>query len=164
VHPVPGGLLRDDLAGEEAGDHVAELDDAVGHHEGMVVRQRDDPGAEPDVPGALGGGDEQLGLTVDLVAAGMVLADPRLGKAELFEPPHQLEIALHAEERIPILGMKWRQKDPRAKGAKLAHAPPPSNTGGIIPHGSKAAGFSVGSTGRSAGVTHLSSSRGFLEG
>ena len=42
----------------------------------------------------------------------MMLADPRLGKTELVEPLHQLEIALHAEQRILVIGMKRRQKHP----------------------------------------------------
>ena len=166
AHPIPVGLLGDDLAGQKARDDVdrvrhavalglgidaehhrirwqeawpkaehrpaarlvVELNDAVGHHQGMVVGQRDDPGAEPDVPGALGrGGDEQFGLPVDLIAARMVLADPRLGKAELVEPRHQLEIALHAEQRVLVVGMERRQEYPRAKCAKLGHAAPPVN-------------------------------------
>ena len=110
--------------GEEAGaepEHraparlVVELHDAVGHHEGMVVGQRDHAGAEPDVAGALGGGgDEQFRLAVDLVAAGMVLADPRLGIVEHVEPLHELEIALHAQERVFVVGMERRQKNPGA--------------------------------------------------
>jgi hypothetical protein len=95
---------------------IVELDDAVRHQQGVVVGQRDDPGAQPDMAGALGGGgDEQLGLAIDLIAARMVLADPRLGIAEFVEPLHQLEIALHAEQRILVVGMEGRQKYPRAK-------------------------------------------------
>jgi len=78
------------------------------------------------MPGALGGGgDEQLGLAIDLIAARMVLADPRLGIAELVEPLHQLEIALHAEQRVLVVWMERRQKYPRAKCAKLGHAASP---------------------------------------
>src|SRR5262249_17124431 len=54
-----------------------------------------------------------------------VLADPRLGIAELVEPLHQLEVALHAEQRVLVVGMERRQKHPRAKRAKLGHAAPP---------------------------------------
>jgi hypothetical protein len=106
---------------------VVELDNAVRHHQGMVVGQRDDPGAEPDMPGALGGGsDEQLGLPVNLIAARMVLADPRLGIAELVEQLHELEVALDTKQRVFVVGVERWQKHPRAKCAKLGHAAPPS--------------------------------------
>jgi hypothetical protein len=76
---------------------VVELDDAVGHHEGVVIGQRDDPSAKADVLRALrGGGDEQFWLAVDLVAAGMMFADPRFGVIVHIQPLHQLEVALHA--------------------------------------------------------------------
>src|SRR5215469_16579860 len=101
----------------------------------MMVGQRDDPRAEPDVARALGGGgDEQLGLPIDLVPARMVFADPRLGVIELVEPLHQLEIALHAEQRILVIGMERRQKDPRAKCSKLGHAAPPSPKSRLHPY------------------------------
>ena len=49
---------------------AAELADAVGDHQRMVVRQRDDPDAETDVPGPLGGeSKEDLGRPVDLEPA-----------------------------------------------------------------------------------------------
>jgi hypothetical protein len=106
---------------------IVELDDAVRHHQRVVVGQRDDPGAETDPAGALSsGGDEQLGLAIDLVAAGMVLADPRLGVVVLVEPLHELEIALHAKQRVLVVGMERRQEHSRAKGAILGHAAPPS--------------------------------------
>jgi hypothetical protein len=65
--------------------------------------------------GALGGGrDEQFRLTVDLVAARVVFSDPRLGIVEHVQPLHELEVALHAQERVFIVGMKRRQKNPSA--------------------------------------------------
>ena len=101
---------------------VVELHDAVGDHERMVIGQRDDAGAEPDAARALGGGgDEELGLAVDLVAAGMVLADPRLVEAQLVEPLHELEIALHAQERVLVVGMERRQENAGAQRAGHAH-------------------------------------------
>ena len=125
LHRVPVGLLGDDLAAEQAQDHVqrlghavalglrvdaqhhrvgrqqarpgaehdpaarhvVELDDAVGDHHRVMVGQRDDAGAEADVLGALGGeGDEDLGRADDLQPGRVVLADPRLVKAEPVEP------------------------------------------------------------------------------
>ena len=110
------------------------MDDAIGDHQGMVVGQRDDPRPEPDMSGALGrSSDKQFGLAVDLIAARMVLAYPRLGIAKLVEPLHQLKIALHAEQRILVIGMKRRQKDTCAKCAKLGHAAPVSYTHLTLP-------------------------------
>ena len=46
---------------------VIELDDAVGHRERVVVRQRDDAGSQADAAGALDrGGDEHLGRRDEL--------------------------------------------------------------------------------------------------
>src|SRR5690348_16280050 len=87
--------------------------------------------------GALGGGgNEQLGLAVDLVAARMMLADPRLGVIVHVEPLHQLEVALHTEQRIFVVGVERRQEDPGAQRAELAHrSPPPPDGPGILAAG-----------------------------
>src|SRR5579862_4473941 len=83
--------------------------------------------------GALGGGgDEQFRLAVDLVAAGMMLADPRLGVIVHVQPLHELEVALHAEQRIFVVGVERRQEDPGAQRAELAHLRPPSDRAGIL--------------------------------
>ncbi len=101
---------------DPAAGHVVELDDAVGDHHRVVVGQGDDAGAEADVPGALGGEcDEDLGRADDLVAGGMVLADPGLVEAEPVEPLHQLQIALQALGRVLLVRMERRQKDPVAQ-------------------------------------------------
>jgi len=50
---------RTDPEHRPAAGHVVELDDAVGDHHRVVVGQRGDTGAEPDVPGALAGGGEE---------------------------------------------------------------------------------------------------------
>src|SRR5580704_15618521 len=100
---------------------MVELDDAVGDHHRVVVGQRDDPGAESDVPGALGGeGDEDLGRRNDLVAGRVVLSDPGLLEAKLVEPHHQVEVALETGGRVLLVGMEGRQEDPVPKG-DLAH-------------------------------------------
>ena len=39
---------------------VVQKHHAAGHHVGVVVGETDDPGAQPDVPGVPGGGDEYL--------------------------------------------------------------------------------------------------------
>src|SRR5207245_7603990 len=80
-----------------------------------------DAGAEADVLGALGGeGDEDLRRADDLVPGRMVLADPRLVKAEPVEPRHQLEVALEALGRVLFVGVERRQKDSVSK-TDLAH-------------------------------------------
>src|SRR4051812_1496893 len=91
---------------------MVELHDAVGHHHRVMIRQRDDPGAEPDVPCTLGSkGDEDLGRRDDLITGRMVLADPRLVKAELVEMHDQVQIALQAGGRVLLVRMERRQKD-----------------------------------------------------
>ena len=58
---VGGQQARPDAEHHPAAGHVVELDDAVGDHQRVVVRQRDDAGAEADVPGPLRrDGDEDL--------------------------------------------------------------------------------------------------------
>ena len=66
-------------------------------------------------------GDEQVGRAVNLEAAGMMLADPGLGKAELLEPLDQLEIALHAERRVFVGRMKGRQENASPQVPRWGH-------------------------------------------
>src|SRR4051794_13968033 len=87
----------------------------------MVIGQRHDAGAEPDMAGALGGeGDEDLGRRDDLITGRMVLADPGLLEAELVEVDDQVEITFKALGRILLIGMEGRQEDPVPK-VDLAH-------------------------------------------
>src|SRR5262249_10712300 len=66
-----------------AAGQVVELDDAARDVERVVVRQRDDAGAEHDPLRALAGrGEEQLGGADGLPAAGGGLAGPQRGVAE----------------------------------------------------------------------------------
>jgi hypothetical protein len=91
---------------------VIELDDALCRHERMVVWQRDHAGAELDALGPLGGGsDEQLRRGDDLIAARVMLADPRFVVAELVEPFDELEVPLQRQGRVFVVGMKRRQED-----------------------------------------------------
>src|SRR4029077_4146249 len=50
-------------------------------------------------------------------------ADPRLMKAELVEPRHQLEVAFETLGRVLLVRMKWRQKDPVAEIDQRHRAP-----------------------------------------
>jgi hypothetical protein len=71
---------------DAAAGHVVELDDALCHVEGVVIRQRHHAGAEPDAMRALAGcGEEELGRGDDLPPCGVVLAAPELVVAELVE-------------------------------------------------------------------------------
>ncbi len=104
-----------------AARHVVELDHAVGQHERVVVGQRDDAGAEPDVPGALGrGGDEHLRAGDQLEAARMMLADPRLVIIQPVEVLQQLEVALDRQGRVFVVIMERRQEDAAAQ-IEIAH-------------------------------------------
>ena len=70
---------------------VVEQHEPVGEHQRVVVRERVHAAAEAEVLRARGGrGDEHLGRRDDLVAAGVVLADPRLVEAEAVEVLEQL--------------------------------------------------------------------------
>jgi hypothetical protein len=92
---------------------VVEQDHALGHPQRVVVRERDDAGAELDVAGALRGGrDEDLRRGDDLAAGGVVLADPRLVVAEAVEVLDQLQIALERERRVLARGWNGARKMP----------------------------------------------------
>src|ERR1700741_2997981 len=66
---------------------VVELYDAVRDHQGVVVRQRDDACAEPDVLGAFGNrGDKQLRRGDGFESRRVMLADPGLVVPEPVEP------------------------------------------------------------------------------
>ena len=72
---------------------VVQQHPAVGHHQRMVVRQRHHAGAQPDVLGPFGGGgDEHLRAGDQLVAAGVVFAEPRLVEAEAVQRDHALHV------------------------------------------------------------------------
>ena len=66
---------------------------AVGHHQRMVVGQRYHTGAQPDVLGPLGRrGDEHLRAGDQLVAAGVVLSEPRFVEAQTVQGNHSLHV------------------------------------------------------------------------
>ena len=84
----------------------------AGHRERVVVGQRDDAGAEPDVARALGGGgDEHLRAGDDLEAARVVLADPGLVIVQPVEMDQELHVAVEGEQRILGERMEGRKKD-----------------------------------------------------
>ena len=84
-----------------AAGEMVEQHEAVCEQQRMVVGQRVHTAAETQVLRAGGGGrDEYLGRRDDLVAAGVVLADPRLVEAERIEVLEQLEVALESKRRV----------------------------------------------------------------
>src|SRR5579884_2597672 len=91
-----------------------------GDIEGMMVRDRDDSGAEPDAPGALGrGGEEHLGRAHQFPSDGVVFSDPQLVETQLVEDFSQLQIAFKLERGMLRGGMKRRQENAEAKS--LSH-------------------------------------------
>ena len=96
--------------------HVVKLHHPVGEREGVVVGQRDDAGAEPDMPGALGGGgDEQFRTGDDLEAAGMVLADPDFVVVEPVEMLDQLHIPVETGGRVLVHRVERGEEDSEAE-------------------------------------------------
>src|SRR6266478_9723286 len=59
----------------------------------------------------------------------MVLADPGLGVIVHVQPLHQLEVALHAQERVFVVRVERRQEDPGPQCAEPAHRATPLRQG-----------------------------------
>jgi hypothetical protein len=111
---------RADTEHGAAARHVVELHHARGQREGMMVGQRHDPGAQPNVARALGGGgQEHLRAGDDLEAAGVMLADPGLVIVETVEMLDQLHVALDGERRVLAQRMEGREEDAGSKIAVL---------------------------------------------
>src|SRR5262249_30129886 len=75
-------------------------------------------------PARAGGrvGDEELRRSDDLVAAGVVLADPGLVVAARLEVLDQTEVAMELLGRVLVVGMERREEHSEAKGGtRLAH-------------------------------------------
>ncbi len=105
-----------------AARHMVELHHAVGQHERVVVGQRHDAGAEPDVPGALRRrGDEHLRAGDQLEAARMMLADPRLVIIQPVEMLEQFEVALDRQGRVLVVVVERREKNAAAQ-IEIVHA------------------------------------------
>ena len=95
---------------------VVELDDAVRRRQRVVIRQRDDAGAELDPLRSLGRRcDEEFRRRDDLEPGRVVLADPRLFVAEFVEPFDEFDVAADRERRVFVQRMKRREKDPAAQ-------------------------------------------------
>ena len=84
----------------------------------MVVGQRDDAGAEPDMARARRRvGDEELRAGDDLEAAGMMLADPGLVVAQHVEMLEQLHVAFERLGRVLLDLVKGCEEDPELEEA-----------------------------------------------
>jgi hypothetical protein len=96
---------------------VVELDDAVGHVQWVVIRQRDHTGTEHDVLGSFGRCcNEELGRVDGLHAGRVVFADPGLGETEFVEQRHELEVTLERERRILSNRMEGSEEDAVPEG------------------------------------------------
>ena len=87
---------------------VIELHHALSDHEWVVVRQRNDAGAELDSMGALrGGGQEDLRRRDHLPAGGVMLAAPEFVVSQMFEVFDECKITLNLEHRLLTDRMMW---------------------------------------------------------
>ena len=127
AHDVGVGRQRAGSGAEDdpAAGEVVEQHQPVGHQPRVVVGQRDDAGAELDVLGALGGGgDEDLGAADELVAAGVVLAEPGLVVAEAVEGDDPVEVVLEGQRRALPDGVERGEEDAEAQGPGCGHGSP----------------------------------------
>ena len=100
AHHVRVGRQRARSGAEDhaAAGEVVEQHPAVGDHQRMVIRQRHHAGAEPDVLGPFGGrGDEHLRAGDQLVAAGVVLAEPHLVEPEPVQRDRAIEVVFQCD-------------------------------------------------------------------
>src|SRR5207245_2720020 len=90
--------------------------------ERMMVRQRRHARPEPDVPRALRrGGDEDLRRRDDLVAGGVMLADPRLVVGEAVERLDELEVAVQRPGGVVAHAVKRGEEDAEAETLGSVH-------------------------------------------
>jgi hypothetical protein len=94
---------------------VIKQHDAFRHPQRIVVGDTDDASAEPDVPGALGGGgDHDFRRGGKLGPGGVVFAEPRLVVATAIKPLDQLKITLQSQRRVDTGLVERREKNTKA--------------------------------------------------
>ncbi len=115
---VGGQRTRSDAEHHAPARQVVEEHHAVRQHERVVVGQRRDAGAEPDVLRARRGGrDEDLRRGDDLIARRVVFAEPGFVEAERVEVLNQLEVPLEGQRRVLTYRVERRQEDPELEAA-----------------------------------------------
>ena len=96
---------------------VIELHESLRHHERMVVRQRDDAGAEHNPVGAFGSRrKEDLWRGDHLPSRRVVLTAPELVVSEVVHKLDQLEVALKLKRGVFAYRMMRRKKRAKAQG------------------------------------------------
>ena len=133
VHPVAlrhridaeHDRVRRQRAGPDA-EHRAAVAQMIEHHdslrdvERMMIRNRDDAGAELDSLGALGGRDqEHLGRRDRLPSGRVMLADPEFVVVKFVEPLREFEIALKLERGM--LTDRMMRREEHAETETLGH-------------------------------------------
>src|SRR5271156_2584878 len=99
---------------------MVEHHDSLCDVERMMVRNRDDAGAELDSLGAFGRGDQEHFWRRDrLPSRRMMLADPELIVVKLIEQFGEFEIALKLERRM--LADRMMRREEHAKAESLCH-------------------------------------------
>ena len=96
--------------------HVIQLHDALGDIEGVVIGQRDHPGAQPDAVGALAGrGQEHLRRGDHLPAGGVVLAAPEFVEAQPVQVFGEGQVAAQLQHRMLADRVVGREKGAELK-------------------------------------------------
>ena len=96
-------LARRDAEHHAAARHVIELDNPLGHHERVVIGDRDRAGAEFDVLGALRrSGDHQFRSGDGFDAAGVVFADPDFIEPDPIEVDDHFHVLLERHDRVEV--------------------------------------------------------------
>jgi hypothetical protein len=98
---VAGQGARSGAEDQPAASEVVEQHQPVGHQPGVVVGEGDHARPQHHVARPLGGGgDEHLRAGDDLVATGVVLAEPDLVVAVPIEGDHAVEVVLDRQGRV----------------------------------------------------------------
>ncbi len=92
--------------------HVVQLHHAVGDHEGMVVGQTDNAGAQFNMTGTVGGhSHEQLRGGDGFPTGAVVLPNPGLIIAQVVQPLDQLQVPINGQSRVFSHPVEGTQED-----------------------------------------------------
>ena len=115
----PGADAQDDpAAGQMIQQHHP-----IGDHQGMMIGQADDAGAEAEIAGALGGGGDKDFRGGDGFPPGaVVFADIGCVKAQGIQPLQQFQVPLQGQGRVFPGPVKGGHKDPELHpGGRAVH-------------------------------------------